>query len=113
MSPLVAGIGLVSLLYAGRIGLRIAQRMGSGTVGAGYAKGAAGEFMNHLGPFDEAVSVHEARLILGLEVGASKEEIKRTHRALIIRNHADKGGSPYIARKINESRDILLGPGVK
>eukprot|EP01063_Lacrimia_lanifica_P025248 TRINITY_DN33028_c0_g1_i1.p2 TRINITY_DN33028_c0_g1~~TRINITY_DN33028_c0_g1_i1.p2 ORF type:complete len:131 (+),score=47.87 TRINITY_DN33028_c0_g1_i1:57-395(+) len=107
---LAAGATAIVGLYAARVGLRVAHRMNNPTVGTNYAKGDAREFMNHVGTgFDEQVTPQEARLILGLGDGASREEIKRTHRALMIRNHADTGGSPYIARKINEARDVLIG----
>ena len=110
MSPplLFAGVVAVSALYAGRVGLKVLQRMNTHNVGAGYAKGDAKEFLNFVTPFDERVTPGEARLILGLSEGATREEVKRTHRALMMRNHADQGGSPYLARKINEARDVLM-----
>lgn len=40
---------------------------------------------------------------------ASKERIKKRHRELLIRNHPDKGGSTFVATKINEAKDKLLG----
>ena len=50
----------------------------------------------------------EALLVLGLQEGASDEEIRAAHRKLILQNHPDKGGSDYLASKINESKDVLL-----
>ena len=107
---ILAGAAAVSGLYAARVGLRVAQRMSEQKIGQNYSKGGSEAFRMHIGGFDEYVSAHEARLILGVNESATKEEIKKTHRALILRNHADRGGSPYLARKINESRDVLMGP---
>lgn len=53
-------------------------------------------------------SIKESYDILGLDEGASREEIIEAHRRLIKKNHPDKGGSPYLAKKLNEAKDILL-----
>jgi hypothetical protein len=49
----------------------------------------------------------EAYQILGLEPGASPEEIHQAWRRLIKGVHPDSGGSAFLAAKINTARDIL------
>ena len=35
--------------------------------------------------------------------------MKEAHRKIMIANHPDSGGSDYIASKVNEAKDVLLG----
>ena len=51
----------------------------------------------------------EAYQILGLQPEASREEIQAAYRRLIQRVHPDHGGSSYLAARLNQARDILLG----
>lgn len=50
----------------------------------------------------------EAASILGVSEEASAEEVKAAHRKLIGALHPDKGGTDYLAAKINDARDVLL-----
>jgi curved DNA-binding protein CbpA len=66
------------------------------------------------GGFEDKMSKREAALILGVRESTSPDRIKEAHRRVLLLNHPDRGGSAYIAAKINEAKDLLLkGTGTK
>jgi hypothetical protein len=50
----------------------------------------------------------EAYEVLGLQKGATLEEIGEAHRRLMKRIHPDTGGSGWLAGKLNAARDLLV-----
>ena len=60
------------------------------------------------GGFEDKMTKREAALILGVRENTSVDRIKVQHRKILLINHPDRGGSPYVAAKINEAKDLLL-----
>ncbi len=71
---------------------------GAGSDGQQNAAGASG-----------GMSRTEALAVLGLKEGCTPEEIRTAHKRMMKSAHPDAGGSDYLAAKVNEAKDILLG----
>lgn len=62
----------------------------------------------YTGGFGDKMSKKEALQILNLrESTLTKAKLKDVHRKIMLANHPDRGGSPYIATKINEAKNEL------
>lgn len=102
--PLLTGIGAFLALYATTgIYKSIQTKMNGGKAVSTYLKGG----------FDPKINKKEALQILNLtENNLNKKKLKEVHRRIMLANHPDKGGSPYVATKINEAKDFLEKKGV-
>lgn len=57
----------------------------------------------------DKMSRGEALEVLGLEDGAGADDIEAAYKTLIVKNHPDQGGTDWLAARLNEARDVLLG----
>ena len=60
-------------------------------------------------PGRQAMSPDEARKLLGLKPGHTKDDIIQAHRRMMQKVHPDRGGSDYLAAQINKAKETLLG----
>ncbi len=60
-------------------------------------------------PADTVMTSAQAYEVLGLSPGATQDDIREAHRRLMRAAHPDAGGSTWIAARLNQARDILLG----
>lgn len=116
MAGIVLVLAAVGLVAIGRIGLAFLAgsiawtlltgarvRLGFGSFGQRFGHQGAGK-----SPPADAMLRAEALKVLNLKEGASEADIRAAHRRLIIQNHPDRGGSDYLAAKINQAKDVLL-----
>ncbi len=78
---------------------------------SGFINFLANVFFNHksANKRNHILTRKDALEILGLQEGATKEEIIASYQKMMKKNHPDLGGSDWITKKLNEARDILLG----
>jgi len=112
-SAILAGLALAGIGFAGRA---IARRSPEMVKNMEEALKAAPKLADsatwanskyYKGGFEGKMTKREAALILGVSPTANAKKISDCHKKIMLLNHPDRGGSPYVAAKINEAKDML------
>lgn len=61
-------------------------------------------------PHESAMTREEALSLFGLPSDATEEDIRNAYKRIMKQVHPDTGGSAYLAAKVNEAKELLLGP---
>ena len=101
-STVAVGIGIAAAAFLGRAGLvafrRYRDPSAFNALGRPFYKGG----------FEQKMTKREASLILEMnERTMNKEKLRKRHREMMLLNHPDRGGSPYLAGKVNEAKELL------
>ncbi|KAL1237280.1 hypothetical protein TSPI_05873 [Trichinella spiralis] len=104
---ILAGLGIATAGILGRLAVRYGKQMSSRLKNQLDAIPGGTFSKYYQGGFEKKMTRREAFLILGLNANASKERIRLAHKRVMLLNHPDRGGSPYLAAKINEAKDML------
>jgi hypothetical protein len=115
-----AGIALTALLFlSGRgpqaltglvlVGPLLWRRWHQGGAGFGGFRSAGSAGASPPPRQSSNMSKQEAYEVLGLKPGADADAIHAAHRRLMRTAHPDAGGSDWLASRVNQARDVLLG----
>lgn len=111
-SVILAGLGLAAVGYGARYAMRRLPGVASTFKQTlenlpKFDAESMASSKYYKGGFDQKMNRREAALILGITPSSNKIKVKDAFKKVMAANHPDRGGSPYLASKINEAKDFL------
>ncbi|KAF7215386.1 dnaJ homolog subfamily C member 15 [Nothobranchius furzeri] len=104
---IAVGLGVAAAGFAGRYAFQLWKPLGQVFSETAKKMPTSAFSSYYKGGFEQKMSRREASLILGISPASTKVKVREAHRRIMVLNHPDKGGSPYLAAKINEAKDLL------
>ncbi|KAL9995838.1 putative DnaJ domain, Chaperone J-domain superfamily [Helianthus debilis subsp. tardiflorus] len=101
-TPFIAGLAVAAAAMAGKYGIQAWHSFKNRP-----PRPKSRRFYE--GGFQQTMTRREAALILGVRESAAADKVREAHRRVMVANHPDAGGSHYLASKINEAKDVMLG----
>ena len=112
LSVAASGVGLAAiwLTLTGRLPAAVAVLTALWPIAVSYMRNKPAKTSETAAPQTSVMTQKEAYDILGLEEGASADDIKAAHLQLMKKLHPDVAGTDWMAQKLNAARDFLLKP---
>ena len=104
-SLVIAGLGIAVAAFAGRAIYASFREVSRRAASRGTPLFNASPY--YRGGFEPKMTRRQAGLILGASPSAPAHKVREAHKRIMLLNHPDRGGSPYMAAKINEAKDYL------
>uniref|UniRef100_A0A1A8EX11 DnaJ (Hsp40) homolog, subfamily C, member 15 n=1 Tax=Nothobranchius korthausae TaxID=1143690 RepID=A0A1A8EX11_9TELE len=104
---IAVGLGVAAAGFAGRYAFQLWKPLGQVFSETAKKMPTSAFSSYYKGGFEQKMSRREASLILGISPASTKAKVREAHRRIMVLNHPDKGGSPYLAAKINEAKDLM------
>ncbi|XP_041067756.1 dnaJ homolog subfamily C member 15 isoform X1 [Carcharodon carcharias] len=104
---ITVGLGVAAAVFVGRHAFRVWKPFQQMIMETARIIPSPSFSAYYKGGFEAKMSKREASLVLGISPSASRTKIGEAHKRIMLLNHPDKGGSPFLAAKINEAKDLL------